>query len=67
MYRKQCYKNCPQQKFYAKKLDIHFDWLDCIYECKYGNDKLKDYRASGCRTIAEWEETEGYKKKWENV
>lgn len=24
---------CETRKWYAKRLDFHFDWLDCPYDC----------------------------------
>lgn len=34
--REEHYKicaKCPERKFYAKRFDMHFDWLDCWYDC----------------------------------
>ena len=24
---------CPNRKFAAKSFDMHFDWIDCWYDC----------------------------------
>lgn len=65
-YPRVCYKHCDIQRDY-KKLDYHFDWLDCPYHCEYGDEKLADYDASGCETIAEWKKTDVYKQKWGEI
>ena len=26
-------KNCPIRKSYARSFDMHFDWIDCPYDC----------------------------------
>ena len=26
-------KRCETRKWYAKRLDYHFDWIDCPYDC----------------------------------
>lgn len=26
-------RNCEIRMFYAKRLDMHFDWTDCPYDC----------------------------------
>ena len=26
-------KRCETRKWYAKRLDYHFDWVDCPYNC----------------------------------
>lgn len=27
-------KRCETRKWYAKRLDYHFDWVDCPYDCE---------------------------------
>ena len=24
---------CKERRFYAKRFDMHFDWIDCWYDC----------------------------------
>lgn len=25
---------CNDRKYFAKEFDIHFDWIDCIFDCE---------------------------------
>ena len=27
-------EKCEARKLYAKYIDVHFDWLDCPYDCE---------------------------------
>ena len=27
-------KNCPERIVIARMVDMHFDWLDCPYDCE---------------------------------
>jgi hypothetical protein len=42
-HMEKCNK-CPKRKFAARVYDMHFDWLDCWYDCPndYEHYKLKD-------------------------
>lgn len=32
---------CETRKWYAKRLDFHFDWVDCPYDCPNDYEHLK--------------------------
>lgn len=49
---KTCYKRLEAQK----KLDIHFDWLDCPYRCVYGDKMLDKFKKSASKTLREFRE-----------
>ena len=49
---KNCYKRLEAQK----KLDIHFDWLDCPYKCVYGDKMLDKFKKSASKTLREFRE-----------
>lgn len=40
-------EKCPIHKGYAKKFDIHFDWIDCPFVCKNDYETWKKEREDG--------------------
>ena len=34
-------KACPERKYFAKLVDMHFDWLDCWFDCENDFDHYK--------------------------
>lgn len=32
---------CSTRKWYAKRLDFHFDWIDCPYDCPNDYEHLE--------------------------
>lgn len=34
-------KQCAFRKSYAKAFDIHFDWIDCPYDCENDYEHLE--------------------------
>lgn len=65
-YEIECYKNCPHQNALRRR-DLAFDWIDCPFVCKFGDDKWAAYKASGCDTVRDWYETEDYKRNWSDA
>lgn len=33
---------CKERRFYAKRFDMHFDWIDCWYDCPNDYEHWKD-------------------------
>ena len=34
-------QNCGYRKSYAKAFDVHFDWIDCPYDCENDYEHLE--------------------------
>ena len=34
-------RKCTTRKFYAKMFDMHFDWVDCPYDCEHDIEHLQ--------------------------
>ena len=34
-------QKCRIRKSYAKRFDVHFDWVDCPYDCEHDYEHLE--------------------------
>ena len=32
---------CPERKYFAQLVDVHFDWLDCWFDCENDFEHFK--------------------------
>ena len=40
-------RDCDKRKYYARAFDIHFDWLDCFYDCENDYEHWKAQQEEG--------------------
>lgn len=40
-------RDCVERKFYAWTCDVHFDWLDCFYDCENDYEHWKAQQEEG--------------------